>query len=247
MFPEIKLNNPLNKISIFTFSPDMSRFKTIQHHLNASSSIKRSSHISDLVTLCNLEPTKSDSLLIMDLIASDLPLDCYQFVFNKFINVVLISDQAEHAVWAFEFGAVDFILYPFNADRLHLALQKIKNPDVINLNRSESSSIFIKHSRDLIKLTLREIIYIQAMGNYIRIHMDNNKCITSLEKISFIQHRLPAHQFTRVHKSYIINNDFIKSYDKREVLLQNEISLPLSITYRHLLSGQYKTASNNAF
>jgi DNA-binding LytR/AlgR family response regulator len=77
------------------------------------------------------------------------------------------------------------------------------------------------------------------MGNYIRIYLENNKCITSLEKISFIEHRLPSEHFMRIHKSFIINTLFIKSYDKKEVILINETVLPLSITYRHVLTGKY--------
>lgn len=81
------------------------------------------------------------------------------------------------------------------------------------------------------------------MGNYIRIFLENNVCITSLEKISFIEHRLPQDQFIRIHKSFIINSQFIKSYDKKEVILLNETILPLSITYKHSLLRNYASFS----
>jgi len=237
MFSRINLTENQNHNTIFVYSCDAFHFETIKQILNTYNFLEEIKYVEDLVTLCKITDINSKSVLIMDLNGCNLPLECYQFIFNKFNNVVLVSDCSEHAVWAFDYGAIDFILFPFNSDRLQSALNKIKIPNTTYKGATSNGTIIIKHGRDMVKLNLNEIIYIKAMGNYIRIYMENNKCITSLEKISFIQHRLPAEFFLRIHKSYIINSKYLNSYNNKEVVLNNDITLPLSLTYKHHFRG----------
>ncbi|MFZ1592874.1 MAG: LytTR family DNA-binding domain-containing protein [Chitinophagales bacterium] len=226
-------------INYILYCTDSTRCNFLLQQFNPIISSDEIILLHDLISLCNYKTQDNQQIIFLDLHSSELPLEIYQFVFNKFNHVVIISGQSSHAVWAFEYGAIDFMLDPVNTHRVSTTIQKIKPTELIKSPKADNDTIFVKNSRDLIKLNLSEIIYIQAMGNYIRIYLVNNKCITSLEKISFIEHRLPTEQFMRIHKSFIINNRFIKSFDKKEVILINETVLPLSITYRHGLTGKY--------
>jgi two-component SAPR family response regulator len=235
------MNSPahLKVHSFLIFCKDEIRCKAIYNKIIENEPNSQITVVSDLVNLCSYHTLLSKDSIFLDLVQSEIPIQCYQFVFSEFKNVIIISDQTEHAVWAFEFGAIDFIPFPYDLSRLNNTLSKIKSVQNNHINISEDDSIFIKQSREIIRIKFREITYIQAFGNYIRIYLESNKSITSLEKISFFYHRLRAGQFTRVHKSYIINNAFLKSFDKKEVILSNGVKLPLSLTYKHLLNVQH--------
>jgi two-component system LytT family response regulator len=230
-----QLQTPTN-LTFFLYCTDDKRSESLLQQFGPIVPSQDITLIQDLIMLCNFRKLKPNQILFLDLVGVDLPLEMYQFVFNKFQHVVILSSQSNHAVWAFEYGATDFILEPVNTIRLSTTIKKLKIEQQNPIIKTENNTIFVKNSRDLIKINLNEIVYIQAMGNYIRIYLENNKCITSLEKISFIQYRLPFEQFYRIHKSFIINITFIKSYDKKEVILKDETKLPLSITYKHLLT-----------
>lgn len=224
-------------MTYYIYCAEIENLKILQQHFRNYNPLFKVEPISDILRLSSTIPSKSGSVIILDLTENELPLDCYQFVFNKFHNVAIISNQPNHAVLAYEYGAFDFILSPYTSIRLNSTLSKLKNRDISNYNKSENETILVKNGRDLLKLEIKEIVYIKAMGNYIRIHFANNKVITSLEKISFIQHRLPAEIFLRIHKSFIINSKYLNSYNNKEVVLNNGITLPLSLTYKHHFRG----------
>ena len=223
-------------MTYFIYCTDEVKTKNFQQLFRAYNSHVELESINDIIKLSNIFPPNDGNAIFLDLTENSLPLDCYQFVFSKFQNVVIISEQTNHAVLAYEYGAIDFILFPYTEKKLFNTIVKLK-PRVFQNNKSEHDSILVKSGRDLLSLCFKEIIYIKAMGNYIRIHLYNNKVITSLEKISFIQHRLPAEFFLRIHKSYIINSKYLNSYNNKEVVLNNDITLPLSLTYKHHFRG----------
>jgi len=126
-------------------------------------------------------------------------------------NIIIVSSAEEYAMKAFDFNVVDYLLKPVTYGRFCKAIDKT----VRYFARKEASSsgdeeIFIKKSSSLVKLKLREIIYIEALENYVTLNTNDDK-FTIHFTMKAIENQLPSGVFIRVHRSFIINKSMIQA------------------------------------
>jgi DNA-binding LytR/AlgR family response regulator len=124
---------------------------------------------------------------------------------NHYPLVILITSKANYAVEAFEYNVVDFIVKPVKTDRFLKAITKAK----ILFDKNKVSQIkekeyfFVKEKGISTKLAINDILYIQALGDYITIHTVSKKIIIHYTLMA-IEKELPSHLFFRLHRSYIV-------------------------------------------
>ncbi|MDO5978568.1 LytR/AlgR family response regulator transcription factor [Flavivirga spongiicola] len=94
----------------------------------------------------------------------------------------------------------------------------------------EFLKIELKSNRKKYLISACDIIYIEAMGNYVNYHIDNSKKITVYQSLKKCLNLLP-NNFIRVHKSYIVNQKKIRSYDKEYIEVSNEMFIPVGSTF----------------
>lgn len=121
--------------------------------------------------------------------------------------VIFTTAHREYAVEGFELNAVDYLLKPFSFDRFFKAVQKAKSQ--LPLNGSDESlpaedHIFIKADGQFIRIQLHDILYIEANKDYIFIYTTTARYLTLLS-LKQLEERLPAEQFLRVHRSFIVS------------------------------------------
>ena len=159
--------------------------------------------------------------------------------------IVFTTAYAEYAVEGFKVAAVDYLLKPFGlqdfqraANRLqerlaprtsHLApLSSLLSP----LSSKNDAVVFLKSDYRIIKVAINDIRYIEAMSEYLKVHLRNEqKPITTLLSMKKIEERLP-HNFMRIHRSYIVNLDDIREVNKNRVILDAATYLPIGDIYR---------------
>ncbi len=123
-------------------------------------------------------------------------------------------------------------------DGLILAIQKMNEKDRIitemedELNKNNQSEISIKVKRKNIPLKLEDILYVESLGDYVKVHTSDQVHITK-EKISALDERLP-NSFVRIHRSFLINRDHIQSYNK-EFVTVNNIELTIGRKYKNVV------------
>ncbi|WP_343855661.1 LytTR family DNA-binding domain-containing protein [Fulvivirga kasyanovii] len=104
----------------------------------------------------------------------------------------------------------------------------------------EVGQFTIRSERQLKTLTYDEVTYIESLGDYVKIHLNNSTHVVTKEKISKLEERLPE-MFVRIHRSFIVNKQSVSAYNKEEVSI-GELQLPISRTYKKLawerLSGE---------
>ncbi|MCF6279272.1 MAG: LytTR family DNA-binding domain-containing protein [Flavobacteriaceae bacterium] len=149
-------------------------------------------------------------------------------------NVILTTAYSEYAIEGFELSVTDYLLKPFSLERFMQAIAKLKTPKqkhstIKPLTKESPNFIFVKSDKKLIKLNLDSINHIEAYGNYIKIYTD--KMILVSETLSHFLEKLP-NQFLRIHKSFIINFNKLKLIDGNQIVLLNEIKLPIGKSYR---------------
>lgn len=150
-------------------------------------------------------------------------------------NVIITTAYPEYAIEGFELSVTDYLLKPFSLERFLQAVLKVQQNqpvtnEVVGFDREEvSRSIFIKSDKKIIKVNFNDIQYVEAYGNYIKIFTD--KMILTPQTLSDFLKKLPNH-FLRIHKSYVINFNAMKLIDGNQILLQNEVKLPIGKSYR---------------
>ena len=155
--------------------------------------------------------------------------------------IVFTTAYAEYAVEGFKVNAVDYLLKPFGmqdfmraANRLKERLNDSKDfSDLKDPNESkDTDTIFLKTDYHIIKVSISDIRYIEAMSEYLKVHLRNEpKPIITLLSMKKMEERLPAN-FMRIHRSYIINLEDIREVNKNRVIMDAETSLPIGDNYR---------------
>jgi len=145
--------------------------------------------------------------------------------------VIFTTAYSDYAVEGFELDAVDYLVKPFTFERFLQAankafsLYKLKsNKEVSRENKKDF--IFVKSDYKNIKVNFNDILYIEGLSDYIKIHLTNGEKILVLQSLKAFIKELPTNDFIRIHRSFIISFDKIKSIQKNRVFIGNtEISV----------------------
>lgn len=152
---------------------------------------------------------------------------------------IFISDYPEYAAESYALDVIDYIVKPVTFERLLKAVNKaieyIELKKQVNTPAGVDDHFFIRESSDMVKLRFAEVLYIESMGNFSKIHMLAGKPHLALVILKNLESQLPAGMFTRVHKQYIINHAFIASIGAGDITLQGNVNVPLSQSYRQAI------------
>ncbi|MGZ3883029.1 MAG: LytR/AlgR family response regulator transcription factor [Bacteroidia bacterium] len=129
--------------------------------------------------------------------------------------VILITAKPDYAVEAFEYNIVDFLLKPVREDRFLKAIYRARDAFESRNKTVEADKdyFFIREKGVSSKLVIADILYIQALGDYVNIHTTSKK-YTIHYSISAIEKKLPASKFMRVHRSYILALDKVDTVEE---------------------------------
>lgn len=150
---------------------------------------------------------------------------------KKFSSIVLLSENTEMAFEAFEHGAFDYLIRPVTFNRFSKSIHKFDH--LIQLaysldgskKQQVSNSFFIKaDSKGLKEFLIKcdQLVYIQAMQNYVILHMENDQRFSCHNAMKEMEDSLPANVFSRIHRSYIINDEKITSIEGNMVILRGD-------------------------
>lgn len=151
----------------------------------------------------------------------------------KGTNLIFTTAYAQFAIDGFELNAVDFLHKPFAYSRFDRAVSKVKQV-IANREPDEiGAEIVVKVEYQNVKVSIASIRYIEAMDNYVRIHVDGARPILSQMSMRSVESLLPSDQFIRIHKSYIVSRRAIASYTRKQIALKyDDVQLPIGRTYQ---------------
>jgi two-component system, LytTR family, response regulator len=159
---------------------------------------------------------------------------------NSRCRIILTTAYSEYALDGFENNVVDYLLKPFSFERFYKAAEKAKlaagQIQAIgiapppNTQQTDNSFIFIKTDSKIVKVDLPDILFIEGLKDYISIVTRQDKLIT-LQNLKIMEEGLPAEQFLRVHKSYIIAINKIETIEKNRIFIGEHV-IPIGETYR---------------
>lgn len=157
--------------------------------------------------------------------------------------VVLTTAFAEYALEGFELDVIDYLLKPFDFNRYLKAVNKIcdrlTTPKEPNTNPApQPEYIFVKDGTQLVRVDVKSILYVKGTKEYVTIITPSEK-IMSLLSMKNLEEQLGSN-FVRIHNSYIVRLDAIKSVSKDEVTVASE-HLPIGATYKRAFLERINT------
>lgn len=153
--------------------------------------------------------------------------------------VIFLSSSGEHALEGFECDAVDYLLKPVSFERFSRAvnkafmLMKMKNPaepSHVQSVAAPGSFILVKVEYTTIRVGLNEIMFIEGLKDYVKIHAEGRLILTKTTMKNILD-KLPANAFFRVHKSYIVSLEKIDTIENSRIVIGSQ-RIPIGESYR---------------
>jgi DNA-binding LytR/AlgR family response regulator len=151
--------------------------------------------------------------------------------------IIFITSKREYAADAFDLNVADYIVKPLTSSRFIQAIDKAR--EILESNREDvkikdDEFIFIRDSNIVRRLKLDKILYVEAMGDYVKLFTPE-KFYAIHSTLRAVEERLPVSNFLRVHRSYVVAINKIDSMESG-VLIINGKPLPVADAYRNTLS-----------
>lgn len=148
-------------------------------------------------------------------------------------RVILTTAYQEYALQGYELRVSDYLLKPFDFTRFLKAVDKVYEEIASRAQAIDqhSNCLFVKTEYRIEKVPINTIRYIEGMSDYLRIHTTDGKPVMCLQKFASFEMVLPANNFVRVHKSYLVAIDKIDSIE-RLVIRMGEVRIPIGKTYQ---------------
>ncbi|MBP1619186.1 MAG: two component transcriptional regulator, LytTR family [Bacteroidetes bacterium] len=153
------------------------------------------------------------------------------------LMVVFTTARPDYAVKAYELKVLDYLLKPISIFRFEQAAQKaIEYAGYITLSNTHKDDLLdylmINSDFHVHKVWLKDIIYIEGLGEYVRIHCLSGKKYITLLALKSLEAQFEGLALIRVHKSFIVNLDHIRSFSHSEILVTNGKQIPIGRSYR---------------
>jgi two-component system, LytTR family, response regulator len=158
--------------------------------------------------------------------------------------IILTTAYSEYALEGYELDVMDYLLKPITFERflksvekavqrlnaVHQPILEEKSIDNQSVTEVIPDFIFVKDGTKLVKVRLKDIMYVEGLKDYVSIHIPEKKIVT-LQRMKALEEQLPEGQFIRIHNSYIVSLAWIDAILKERVQI-GKVFLPISDTYR---------------
>lgn len=199
-------------------------------------------------------------LVLLDIKMKDgAGFDLLEQIENIDFKIIFITAYDQYAIKAFKFSALDYLLKPVESIDLKEAINradKISQQEVNtqlntlanNLKTDDQSKkkIILKTFNNVHLVKVKDIVYIESEGNYSKIYLETGERIIVSNPLKCYHEILKDFGFYRVHKSYLINLDLIRRFEKAEggyVILETNAKIPVASRKREELLGLFKRLS----
>lgn len=158
---------------------------------------------------------------------------------------ILITAYEKYALDGYTLNVIDYLVKPVSLDRFIKACNKAwelhqlktKQPVVTTAEKESAPEyLFVNVEYSLVKLVIAQIMWIEGLKDYIKIHLNGAKSIVTRMNMKAMEDELPASKFLRIHKSYIVSVDYITAIRKSSVFM-DDMELPVGENYRDALAA----------
>lgn len=153
--------------------------------------------------------------------------------------VVLTTAYAEYALESYEFNVIDYLLKPISFERFSKAVNKLLDGRLFTPSPGPSlpqgDHIFVKSNSKFFRVNFSEIVYVEGMKDYLKIHTPDYTLITH-QTMNDLEKQLPPRLFIRVHRSYIVARNHIRAIYGNSIEL-GKVTIPIGVNYKEAVMG----------
>jgi two-component system LytT family response regulator len=211
----------------------------------------KGSFMSPLEAAASLKEDKPD-LLFLDINMPDLDGLSFIPMLNPKPMIILTTAYNQYALKAFELEVKDYLLKPFSFERFYQGVLRLYQEQSLRLQpekkgskpeskpepKSEQEYIFLKVGHRIQKVATGDILFVEGMKDYLRIHTIEEKIMTLLN-FAKLEELLPSRDFARVHRSFLVAIDKIDHIEKNRISIADQV-IPISETYADAFYNKLK-------
>jgi DNA-binding LytR/AlgR family response regulator len=207
----------------------------------------KGSFMSPLEAAGSLKEDNPD-LLFLDINMPDLDGLSFIPMLNPKPMIILTTAYDQYALKAFELEVKDYLLKPFSFERFYKGVLRLYQEQGLRLQpdkqepksapKSEQEYIFLKVGHRIQKVATDDILFVEGMKDYLRIHTTEEKIMTLLN-FAKLEELLPPQDFARVHRSFLVAIDKIDHIEKNRIWIADQV-IPISDTYAEAFYNMLK-------
>lgn len=173
-------------------------------------------------------------LLFLDINMPDLSgIDFVKSLSNP-PKVIFTTAYREYALEGFQVDAADYLVKPISYSDFLLSVDKTRTRYFNKLVEPvvDDNYLFIKSEYRTLRINYDDIVYIESMSDYVRLHLDEKKSVMALMSMRKIMGHLPSSIFMRVHRSFIVNLSKIHTIERNRIIFNKDEYIPVSDQYK---------------
>jgi len=214
--------------------------KTVEHCIARTEGLHLAGSCAGVTEALKIIKQQKTDLIFLDVEMPEMSGIDFLRTFREIPQIILITGKKEYAAEAFDYDVTDFLLKPIDYARFVKAISKAQTiAGSTQMNDDDSDGLFIKkESSRFVRVALKEILYVEALADYVNIHTKEGRH-TVLSTMKSLESRLPVKDFIRVHRSFIVRLDKIDEIEENAVNVGGKI-IPVSRSHREELFNRLK-------
>ena len=236
------------KINCIVIDPHaLQRINTISK-INSHDALRSTNEFSTSTDALEFLEDNNTDLIFLEIDTPNLNgfefLDLIKTTGNGMPKVIITTKNTNHAFKSYRYDVVDFLAKPLNESLFQNAIDKVLKISSSKEQNKETDTqhIFIKSNLKKRKVYIKDIKWIEALGDYVKL-ITNNGSFVILSTMKAFENELPSKKFLRIHKSYIINLKKVERYNSKFVEIENS-QIPLSRNKKNTLTDALNVASS---
>ena len=173
-------------------------------------------------------------ILILEIELGDDNIFTFIDLINTKVPIIFTTGHPEYAIKALKIGAIDYLVKPISEIELNKAfynaIAKAKEQQA-NTNELLQQKISVESNSKIDFIPLAEIVYLEASGNYTKIHLADKSVLLSSHTLKYFTEHLPSNLFIRINHGFLINTYHLKTIEKSSdlnAILTGNIKIPIS-------------------
>jgi len=235
--PYFEPKNMNKKIQCLIVDDEPVAREIIESHLTNIDAVNVTGSCKNAIEAFNYINSENIDLIFLDINMPEISGLSFAKSINKNIKIIFTTAYREYAVDGFDLQAVDYLLKPISLERLLQAVNKYLDENSPQQSfvsdeiiHEKNESFFVRSDRKMIKICYDDILFVESLADYIKIHL-TDKTVVTRETISSVEAKLPQKDFIRVHRSFIVSLANITSFTNELVEIGTK-QIPISRSYK---------------
>lgn len=223
------------KIKCLVVDDEPLAIKLLEKHIAKIETLEVVATCNNAIKAFEILNTQEIDLLFLDIKMPNLTGIDFLKTLKTPPKTIFTTAYRDYAIESYDLGVVDYLLKPITFERFLKSVNRfLKDKNELKKQSSQVDSedfMLIKSGNKHHKIIVNDILFIESLKDYIKIHTINNKRIVSKYRISEIESELKEKSFLRVHRSYIINTDKISAFTVNDIEV-NSTEIPIGASYK---------------